>query len=75
MIAQRGGDTIFVEVKRARTHEEAVARLGEPQIARLHDCAAEYMATLPDGSLSSVRFDVALVDEQGRVLVLENALH
>ena len=75
LIARAGGDTVFVEVKRAATHAEAAQRLGPRQIARLHDCAAEYMATLPDGLLSSVRFDLALVDAQGRVAIIENALH
>ena len=32
------------------------------------------MGTLPDGLLSAVRFDVALVDAQGRIEILENAL-
>ena len=75
LIAERDGETVFVEVKRAATHDEAAARLGPRQIARIHDCAAEYMATLPLGLLSPVRFDLALVDGQGRVAVLENALH
>ena len=71
-----GGDaTVFVEVKRAETHAEAAARIGDRQIGRLRDVAAEYMATLPDGMLSDVRFDIALVDAMGRVDVLENALH
>ena len=74
LIARRGDETVFVEVKRARTHAEAVARVGTRQIARLRDCAAEYMATLPDGLLSKVRFDVATVDAAGSVEVVENAL-
>ena len=75
LIAEAEGCTVFVEVKRARTHAEAAQRLGERQIARLHACAAEYMGTLPDGLLSDVRFDVALVDDAGRVEIVENALH
>lgn len=75
VIATLDGLTVFVEVKRAATHDEAATRLGGRQIARIHDCASEYMATLPGGLLSPVRFDVALVDGAGRVSVIENALH
>ena len=75
LIARGGGRTVFVEVKSAATHAAAAARLGPRQIARIYDSAAEYMDTLPDGALSEVRFDVALVDGMGRIEVLENALH
>lgn len=75
LIAQDGDDTIFIEVKKAKTHAEAAERLGERQIGRIMNTASEYMGTLPMGQLSSVRFDVALVDAVGRVEVVENALH
>ena len=74
LIAEGGGRTVFVEVKKADTHAEAAARLGPRQMRRLRDAAGEYMGTLPDGLLSEVRFDVALVDAVGRVEVIENAL-
>lgn len=74
VIARDGADTVFVEVKRAGTHAAAAARVGDRQIRRLLDCAGEYMGTLPDGMLSPVRFDVALVDAVGRVALIENAL-
>ncbi|SDZ43296.1 putative endonuclease [Jannaschia faecimaris] len=74
VIAQMGDDTIFIEVKKSDTHAKAAARVGDHQIRRLFDCAGEFMGTLPDGMLSSVRFDVALVDSTGRVEIIENAL-
>ncbi|PWJ17420.1 YraN family protein [Jannaschia seohaensis] len=74
VILQDGARTVFVEVKRGPTHAEAAMRLGARQIARLFDCAAEYMGSLPDGQLSEVRFDLALVDGTGRIEVIENAL-
>ncbi|UWQ18711.1 YraN family protein [Jannaschia sp. M317] len=74
VIARRGTETIFIEVKKSDTHAHAAARLGPRQIQRLFDCAGEYMGTLPDGMNSSVRFDVALVDATGRIEVIENAL-
>ena len=74
LIARRGGDTVFIEVKKSDTHAHAAAHLGPRQVQRLFDCASEYMGTLPDGQRSSVRFDVALVDAMGRIEVIENAL-
>ena len=74
VIAQRDGDTIFIEVKKSATHAQAAASLRSRQIQRLFDCAGEFMGTLPDGLNASVRFDVALVDAQGRIDVIENAL-
>ena len=75
LIVDQGGETVFVEVKASASHSDAAGRLGGRQIARLHACASEFMGTLPGGLLSPVRFDVALVDGQGRIEILENALH
>jgi putative endonuclease len=74
VILRDGVRTIFVEVKRAATHAIAAERLGPRQMARLFASAQEYMGTLPDGQLSEVRFDIALVDGVGRIEVIENAL-
>lgn len=74
MIAQVGDDTVFIEVKKSDSHAAAAARISDRQIRRLFDCAGEFMGTLPDGLLSSVRFDVALVDAVGRIEIIENAL-
>ena len=35
--------------------------------------ATEFLAGEPKGQLTDVRFDVALVDDKGRIEVLENA--
>ncbi|TFL18432.1 YraN family protein [Jannaschia formosa] len=74
VILRDGPRTVFVEVKRSASHAQAAERLGPRQMRRLFDCAGEYMGTLPDGQLSEVRFDVALVDATGRIEVIENAL-
>jgi putative endonuclease len=74
VVATDGEETVFVEVKKARSHAAAAERLGSRQIARILACASEYMAGLATGSLTPVRFDVALVDEQGRIEIRENAL-
>ncbi|WP_299816500.1 YraN family protein [uncultured Jannaschia sp.] len=74
VIAARDAETVFVEVKASVTHAAAAWHLRPRQARRLLDAAAEYMGTLPAGQNSAVRFDVALVDGQGRVEILANAI-
>ena len=74
LIFQQAGTTVFVEVKRSRTRARAAESLRPKQIARLMAAAGEYMAGLPDGANSDVRFDVALVSGAGLIEVLEGAL-
>lgn len=64
---------LFVEVKAGATHEAAARRIGSQQIARIAAAATEFCATLPDGQLTEMRLDAALVDAAGRVEVIENA--
>jgi putative endonuclease len=73
LVAREGDTLVFIEVKRSRTHSDAAARIGARQIARLHAAAEEYIGTEPSGLDTAMRFDVALVDGQGRIDVLENA--
>lgn len=74
LIFRAGDDIVFVEVKSSRTHGRAADLLNKRQIARLCAAAEEYLGTLPTGSLTPMRMDVALVDAQGHIDVLENAL-
>ncbi|WP_147107100.1 YraN family protein [Tateyamaria sp. syn59] len=64
---------VMVEVKASKTLAGAADHLTPAQIARLYRTADEYLGTLPNGSLTDVRFDVALVDQSGRLNILENA--
>lgn len=73
LIAREGEGLVFVEVKHSRNHARAAEHLSSRQIARIHAAAAEYLATEPRGQATEVRFDVALVDAQGRIEVIENA--
>lgn len=73
LIARSGDEVIFVEVKQSRDFARAAASLGARQMARLHVAAAEFLADEPAGQLTSVRFDVALVDGTGRLEIIENA--
>ncbi len=70
----RDGETyVFAEVKKARTHDQAIARLRPAQMRRIHAAASEYLALTPGGQLSDVRFDLAVMDADGRVEILKNA--
>ncbi len=73
LIARDGAEVIFIEVKQSRTHAQAMDHLTPRQMARIYASASEFLAGEPRGQLTDVRFDVALVDAQGRIEVLENA--
>ncbi len=73
LIVALGDSVIFVEVKSARTHDQAAWRLGRRQMDRICAAATAYCAHLEQGLLTPMRFDAALVDGQGRVSVIENA--
>ena len=74
LIVRDGPTTVFVEVKRAKTHANAAERVSADKIRRLWITAEEYCARTSTELLSDMRFDVALVDQLGRVVVHENAL-
>jgi len=74
LVLEKGGDIVFVEVKSSRSFAEAVAHLSRRQIARLLVSAEAALGYFGAGSLTSMRFDVALVDGGGRIDVIPNAL-
>jgi len=67
------GVYVFCEVKASDTVESAMALLRPAQMQRIHAAASEYLGQTPEGQLSEVRFDLAVVDGQGAVSVMENA--
>lgn len=69
-----GAARIFVEVKKSKTFAAAAIRVGPTQSRRLFAAAEEFLSKEPAGLLTDSRFDVALVDQAGRIEVLENAL-
>jgi putative endonuclease len=73
LIARDGGDFVFVEVKKARSFDEAALRLGRRQMDRIIAAACEFLGTQPGGMLATMRFDLALVDGKGEVRIIENA--
>lgn len=72
LIVRDGDNLIFVEVKRARTFDQAAYRLSRAQFARICAAATEYVAKEPRGMLTPMRFDLALVNERGETDILEN---
>jgi putative endonuclease len=73
LIARDGAEVIFVEVKQADTHAQAAERLVRRQMDRICAAASIFLAGEPAGQLTPMRFDVALVDRQGAIEILENA--
>ncbi len=72
LVHRDGSGVIFVEVKQAATHDIAAERLGPRQMHRIWSAAAEFLAGEPGGQDTEARFDVALVDGQGRIAIVEN---
>ncbi|MFT3689764.1 MAG: YraN family protein [Paenirhodobacter sp.] len=73
LIAREGDTVIFVEVKKSRRHAVAASHLSQRQIRRIWASADEFVATHPEAANLNMRFDVALIDELGRIEILENA--
>jgi len=63
---------VFVEVKKAKDHAGALARVTPRQLGRIRISAEAYAARMPRGSLTEMRIDLALVDAQGRIEIVEN---
>lgn len=73
LIGRDGDVVVFVEVKQSRTHDLAASHLSDQQIRRIFATVDEFVAGEPCGLLTDVRIDLALVDGQGRIEVVENA--
>ena len=71
LIARDGAEVIFIEVKKSKTHAQAAEHLTDRQIARIFGAASEFLGGEPGGQATDVRFDVALVDAQGRIELRE----
>lgn len=72
LIAKNGEGVIFIEVKKSKSHARAAQRITPRQLERIYGAGSEFLGTMPKGQLTDVRIDVALVDEVGRVNVIEN---
>lgn len=73
LVIEEPGGVVFVEVKQSSTFDRAAQAITPRQVARIMGAASEYIGTLPTGQLTPMRFDLALVNAQGDVQILENA--
>jgi putative endonuclease len=73
LIGRLGDVVVFVEVKQSRTHDLAASHVSQSQIRRIFATVDEFLGDEPKGLLTDVRIDLALVDGQGRIEVVENA--
>ncbi|MBR9819950.1 MAG: hypothetical protein GYB51_02990 [Rhodobacteraceae bacterium] len=71
LIFREGATLVFVEVKAAPTFDQAAHRVRWSQLHRIMR-AAEAYAAQQGGLPPPMRIDVALVDGQGMVQILEN---
>ena len=74
LIFADGDGLIFTEVKKSRSHDAALRSLSEWQQKRIYEAATEYLADTGRSLATQMRFDVALVDGQGHIQVMENAM-
>ncbi|WBU54769.1 YraN family protein [Paracoccus sp. SCSIO 75233] len=73
LILRRGAQYVFAEVKSAADFSSAAERINRRQMDRICNAACEFCATLPSGQMTEMRLDAALVDQFGRVEILESA--
>jgi putative endonuclease len=73
LIVRDGTGLVFVEVKQSRNLARAAESLTIRQMRRIYAAAEEFLGTEPGGSLTHIRFDVALVDGSGDMQIIENA--
>jgi putative endonuclease len=74
LIFRRDGAVIFVEVKKSANFQRASERVSPAQLQRIHATACEFLENEPQGQMTPCRFDVALVNAQGEIDLLENVL-
>lgn len=74
LVMRQADEIVFVEVKASKTHEGAIAMVTHKKLARIQMVAQEYLGGLPRGQLTPSRVDVACVDAQGQVQVLQNVI-
>ena len=72
LIVARGDVMAFVEVKKSKTKDAAIASLHPRQLARIAAAAEVYFLQLDETEVRDMRIDLAAVDGAGRVEILEN---
>lgn len=73
LVFSDGAAIIFVEVKQAATHDLAAQALVPVQVRRILAAGEAFVGGEPAGALTDRRYDLATVDGQGRIQVIEQA--
>jgi len=66
IVARRGGELVFVEVKARNRLDDAALSVTPRQQKRIVAAAEAWLADHPDDGLRDIRFDVILVARNGR---------
>lgn len=74
LIYRDGDACVFVEVKQSSSFDRAAQSLRPAQIRRILQAASVFVGNEPNGQMTEMRFDVALVNGQGETEIIENAL-
>lgn len=74
LILKTADELVFVEVKKAATHAIAATRLTERQLWRIARSAEDYIGTHAPDPMTPMRLDLATIDAQGDLQILENLM-
>lgn len=72
LVFRANGTVVCVEVKKAKSFYTAAHKLSPRQLGRIAAAATEFVAKEPNGQLTPLRIDLALVDMHGACTVIEN---
>ncbi len=72
LVFENGDGFVIVEVKSAKSHEQARSRFGAQQIQRVCQTAQQFIGDCPHGLNTEIRIDLATVDGTGQVETIEN---
>ncbi len=75
LIARHNDKLYFIEVKKSKTFDRAANALGARQMKRIQNASLCYLQKMGLPLETKMRFDVALVDAQGFIKVIPNAIH
>ena len=73
-VLRRNDTVLFVELKRARTHDIAASRISLQQIARINQSAEIFVDEHLSGQNFEMRLDASLVDQKGEIQIIPDAL-
>ena len=74
LVAQKGGEVVFIEVKKSGSHARAAERLSHRQLSRIYRSAEDYLGHMPGGTNTACRVDVALLDSTGCIDIVPNVI-